>query len=171
MNYLLVEILLRLAKVLSAALLGAVVVSVGTFALILVGGGAALYGDAVGIPLANGLVIAVMVSAVGPISGGFFNPAITVAFAITRRITLDLAGWYLAVQFSAAALAALLLRWLLPVDARNGIHLGAPLLHAGISAGKGVAIATSGRTHANSVTNSQRPLATTASTASISAPM
>jgi len=61
---------------------------VGTFALIFVGAGSVIYGDVVGVALAHGLVIAVMVSAVGLISGGFFNPAITIAFMLTRRIAI-----------------------------------------------------------------------------------
>jgi aquaporin Z len=113
---------------------------VGTFALIFVGAGSVIYGDVVGVALAHGLVIAVMVSAVGLISGGFFNPAITLAFVLTRRISASLAGLYLVVQFAAAALAALLLRWVLPSNARSGSHLGVPLLGTGVSAGKGVAI-------------------------------
>src|SRR5262249_36152083 len=113
---------------------------VGTFALIFVGAGAVIYGDIVGVALANGLVIAVMVSAVGLISGGFFNPAITIGFLITRRIAPSLGVLYLVVQFGAAALAALLLRWVLPPNARIGSHLGAPMLGTGVSSGKGVAI-------------------------------
>jgi MIP family channel proteins len=113
---------------------------VGTFALIFVGAGSVIYGDVVGVALAHGLVIAVMVSAVGLISGGFFNPAITIAFMLTRRIATRLAVLYLAVQLAAAALAALLLRWVLPANARSGSHLGVPLLGTGVSAGKGVAI-------------------------------
>ena len=113
---------------------------VGTFALIFIGAGSVIYGDIVGVALAHGLVIAVMVSAVGLISGGFFNPAITIAFLVTRRIAPRLAGLYLVVQLVAATLAALLLRWVLPANARSGSHLGAPLLGTGISSGKGVAI-------------------------------
>jgi aquaporin TIP len=113
---------------------------VGTFALIFIGAGSVIYGDIVGVALAHGLVIAVMVSAVGLISGGLFNPAITIAFLVTRRIAPRLAGLYLVVQLVAATLAALLLRWVLPASARSGSHLGAPLLGTGISSGKGVAI-------------------------------
>jgi MIP family channel proteins len=113
---------------------------IGTFALIFVGAGAVIYGDIVGVAFANGLVIAVMVSAVGLISGGFFNPAITIGFLLTRRIAPSLGVVYLVVQFAAAALAALLLRWVLPANARTGSHLGAPILGTGVTSGKGVAI-------------------------------
>jgi aquaporin Z len=113
---------------------------VGTFALIFAGAGAVAFArTTTDIALANGLVIAVMVSAVGLISGGFFNPAITIGFAVTRRIHLSLAAFYLVVQLGAAALAALLLKWVLPSAAAKGTHLGAPAL-GGISSGKGVAV-------------------------------
>src|SRR4051794_39168271 len=83
---------------------------IGTFALIFVGAGtfARVDTDAA---LANGLVIAVMVSAFGFISGGHFNPAVTLGFLVTRRIAPALAIWYWLVQFSGAALGALLLKW------------------------------------------------------------
>ena len=44
--------------------------------------------------LAHGLVIAVMASAVGHISGGHFNPAVTFGFLVTGRMTLSLAVVY-----------------------------------------------------------------------------
>ena len=116
---------------------------VGTFALIFVGAGAVIYGDLVGTALANGLVIAVMVTSVGMISGGFFNPAITIAFALTRRISITLAAWYLLIQLGAAALAALLLKWVIPAPIQTPTHLGAPGLlssasNGHVSAGQGV---------------------------------
>ncbi len=113
---------------------------VGTFALIFVGAGAVAFArTTTDIALANGLVIAVMVSAVGLISGGYFNPAITIGVALTRRIAPRLAAFYLLVQLSAAALGALLLKWVLPSGAASGTHVGAPTL-SGISAGKGVTV-------------------------------
>src|SRR5436309_2829258 len=113
---------------------------VGTFALIFAGAGAVAFArTATDIALANGLVIAVMVSAMGMISGGFFNPAITLGFVVTRRIAGPLAVAYLLAQLGAAALAAVLLNWVLPAATATGTHLGAPTL-SGISAGKGVAV-------------------------------
>ena len=54
----------------------------------------------VGVALAHGLAIAVMVSAVGHISGGHFNPAVTLGFFVTRRIAPDLAVVYWSMQFA-----------------------------------------------------------------------
>jgi MIP family channel proteins len=113
---------------------------IGTFALIFVGAGAVAFArTTTDIALANGLVIAVMVSAVAMISGGFFNPAVVLGFVVTRRIATPLAVMYWIAQFGAAALAALLLKWVLPTAAANGTHLGAPAL-SNIGAGKGVAV-------------------------------
>ena len=93
---------------------------VGTFALIFVAaGGAAFARTPTDLALANGLVIAVMVSAFAFISGGLFNPAVTLGFLVTRRIAPLLAVWYWILQFGAAALAALLLKWVLPTGAQN----------------------------------------------------
>jgi aquaporin TIP len=108
---------------------------VGTFALVLVGAGTIMslgpQADAgtLEVALATGLVIAVMVSAVGHISGGHFNPAITFGFMLTRRISVLLGLVYWAVQLLGGVLAALLLRWIFPENYRNAADLGAPSVH------------------------------------------
>ena len=94
----------------------------------------------VGVALANGLAIAVMVSAVGHISGGHFNPAITLGFLVTRRIAPSLAVVYWSMQFAGAAAAAALLRWLFPESARRITNLGAPGLASGVSVWQGLVI-------------------------------
>lgn len=130
---------------------------VGTFTLVFIGAGAILtLGQAltfarfpgpvaplftlVAIAFAHGLAIAVMVSAVGHISGGHFNPAITLGFLITRRLAPMLALVYWILQFAAAAAAALLLRWIYDAVTRDTYHLGAPTLAANISTWQGVVI-------------------------------
>jgi len=94
----------------------------------------------VGVALANGLAIGVMVSAVGHISGGHFNPAVTFGFVITRRIVPSLAIVYWSMQFAAAAAAAALLRWFYPANVREATNLGAPGLGSGITVWQGVVI-------------------------------
>jgi MIP family channel proteins len=133
---------------------------VGTFTLIFIGAGAVLSiakatGPAlqsppaisvysgltlVSVALANGLAIGVMVSAVGHISGGHFNPAVTLGFLITRRIAPSLAIVYWSMQFASATAAAALLRWFYPETTRDLTHLGAPALGSGVSAGQGLVI-------------------------------
>jgi MIP family channel proteins len=132
---------------------------VGTFTLVFIGAGSILTftqlfaaafqqgasGTAsglslVGVALAHGLAIAVMVSAVGHISGGHFNPAITLAFLVTRRIAPVLALSYWFAQLLGAVWASLLLRWLFPHTARNLSHLGVPALANGISQWQGLVI-------------------------------
>src|SRR5690242_19496273 len=114
---------------------------IGTFALVFVGMGAIAYARTLtDIALAHGLVIAVMVSAVGMISGGHFNPAVTLGFVVTRRISLPLAIVYWVTQFVAAIAGAALLQWVLPDATSKGIKLGAPALGTGISSGAGVVV-------------------------------
>ncbi|MGH3114637.1 MAG: aquaporin [Gaiellaceae bacterium] len=111
---------------------------VGAFALMFIGGGAIMTGaDLVGVALAHGLVIAVMASAVGHISGGHFNPAVTFGFFVTRRIDPALALVYWLAQFAGATLAALLLWWIYPTDVTESASLGAPVLGGGIGVGAG----------------------------------
>jgi aquaporin TIP len=119
---------------------------VGTFALVFVGAGSIMTaaGPADQSPLlaaalAHGLVIAVFASAVGHISGAHFNPAVTLAFLVTRRMAPLLAVVYWVTQFAAAVLGALLLRWMYPAHLRDGLKLGAPFLE-GVSDAQGFVI-------------------------------
>jgi aquaporin TIP len=111
---------------------------VGAFALTFIGAGAIAAGaDLVGVALAHGLVIAVMVSAVGHISGGHFNPAVTFGFLITGRMAFGLAGAYWLAQLAGGTLASLLLAGILPEEIRDAVNHGAPALAAEIGAGAG----------------------------------
>src|SRR5690348_6202258 len=85
---------------------------VGAFTLIIIGGGAGIVSgnDIVAVALANGLAIGIMVSNLGHISGGHFNPAITLGFMATRRITAPLAVAYWIAQCLGAVIAAAIRR-------------------------------------------------------------
>jgi aquaporin Z len=82
----------------------------GTFVLVLFGCGAAVlagsYIGYAGISLAFGLGVLVMIYAVGPISGGHFNPAVTLGLAVSRRFAWREVAPYIASQICGAAAAA-----------------------------------------------------------------
>ena len=104
---------------------------VGTFTLVFVGVGAIMFASnsgLVGVALAHGLAIAVMVSAVGHISGGHFNPAVTLGFLVTRRIAPMLAAVYWVAQLAGAVLGTLALRATFPSEAQ--LDNGVPTLNA-----------------------------------------
>jgi Major intrinsic protein len=66
---------------------------VGTFALVFGGAGSIMSGGGLlGVAVAHGLILAIMVSALGHISGAHFNPAVTFGFLVTRKIAPALAG-------------------------------------------------------------------------------
>jgi aquaporin TIP len=114
---------------------------IGTFALIFVGAASVGFARTItDVALAHGLVIAVFVSALGFISGGHFNPAITLGFLVTRRIAPALAVVYWVVQFGGAIVAALLLKWILPDATASASHLGSPVLGGGIGTGPAVVV-------------------------------
>ena len=89
---------------------------IGTFALVFAGCGAIMV-DAkthalghVGVALSFGLVIMVMIYAVGHVSGAHFNAAVTFAFALARHFPWPRAVGYWAAQFAGALTAAAILR-------------------------------------------------------------
>jgi MIP family channel proteins len=109
----------------------------GTFALIFFGAGAICTDQflrttgqggigLLGIALAHGLAIALMISAVGHVSGGHFNPAVTIGFWVTKRLsTLDALLYWVA-QLAGAVAAAYLLRAVVPHDTWLTAALGTP---------------------------------------------
>lgn len=95
---------------------------IGTFALVFVGGAAVMNAARSGSPtgllevaLANGLVLAVFISALMRISG-HFNPAVTVGFIAARRIDPMMAGVYIIAQLLGAVLGAYLLKYSFAAD-------------------------------------------------------
>jgi MIP family channel proteins len=107
----------------------------GTFALVFFGAGAIcadqfLHGAGgvglIGVALAHGLALAIMISALGHISGGHFNPAVTIGYWVTRRLnTLDVILYWIA-QLAGAIAAAFLLRAIIPEDTWRAVALGTP---------------------------------------------
>lgn len=102
----------------------------GAFGLVFAGPGAVVI-DAythggvtpIGVGLTFGLIVAAMIYAIGHISGAHINPAVTLAFTLTRHFPWpDVPGYVLA-QLAGATMASLLTKGLYG----NTAHLGATL--------------------------------------------
>jgi aquaporin NIP len=114
---------------------------VGTFTLVFAGTGAiasnALHDGAlgdVGIALTFGLVIMAMIYATGHISGAHFNPAVTLAFALTRHLPAQRVIPYWIAQVWGAVMGSLAVRFLIG----NGGGLG--VTHPSVGLPEGVII-------------------------------
>ncbi|MBA2755220.1 MAG: MIP family channel protein [Chloroflexia bacterium] len=112
--------------------------AVGTFGLVFAGTGAVVI-DAetggrighVGIGLTFGLVIMVMIYAVGHVSGAHFNPAVTLAFAVGRHFPWPLVPRYWAAQLLGGVVASATLRGMF--GETGGLGVTMPLGSAGRS--------------------------------------
>jgi MIP family channel proteins len=119
--------------------------AVGTFLFFFVGMGAAVLdahtGGSVGllgIALAHGLALAVLVSALGAISGAHFNPAVTVAVRLAGRIEWSHAAAYVVAQLVGALAAGLALQAIFPAVSAERSLLGTPVLDPSIGAFGGI---------------------------------
>ena len=101
---------------------------IGTFALVFAGCGAVGVESLnpgtlghLGVSAVFGLIVMVMIYAVGNISGAHFNPAVSLGFFWARRIPFSEVPPYIIAQLTGSAAASLLLRFLLPTGASPGI--------------------------------------------------
>jgi MIP family channel proteins len=103
--------------------------AIGTFGLVFAGPGAIVINEETGalghagIAITFGLIIMTMIYATGHISGAHFNPAVTLAFAVTRHLSWSLVVGYWVAQLVGGIAASLFLRALFG----NTAHLGATL--------------------------------------------
>lgn len=120
---------------------------VGTFLFVLAGTGSAVANAAnngglgiLGVAVAHGLALSVVVTATLRISGGHLNPAVTVGALLLKRVTPKTAGQYIAAQLLGAVLASLVIKWLMPWGAANAVSGGTPQLSNHISIVQGMAL-------------------------------
>src|SRR5215204_1508579 len=118
---------------------------VGPFALVIAGVGAIIStqnladgGNLVAVSLAHGLAIGLMVAALGHVSGGHFNPAVTISMLATGQIALTRAISYIIAQVLGATAGAGVLTLVFPAlgpMGRNnlGVNLGLPGLGPEVS--------------------------------------
>lgn len=84
---------------------------IGTFMLVFLGTGAVVIAkaDTLTIGLAFGLTVTVMAYAFGGVSGGHFNPAVSIAMMINKRLEAKDGIFYIVAQFLGAIVASGLL--------------------------------------------------------------
>jgi aquaporin NIP len=100
---------------------------IGTFALVFFGCGSIMAAErfttaapAFAIPMMFGAVVAVMIYTVGHISGAHFNPAVTLAFAVTRHFPIREVIPYWLAQFLGSIAAVGILAAIMPAGHSYG---------------------------------------------------
>ena len=108
---------------------------IGPFALVLIGAGSIMTaytegfsdgGTLVMVALAHGLAIGLMIAAAGHISGGHYNPAVTIALCFGGKIGTIKAVAYILAQLVGAVVAALLLHYIFYDAIRDATNFGIP---------------------------------------------
>jgi aquaporin NIP len=105
---------------------------IGTFALVFCGTGAIVINQETagvvshpGVAFTFGLIVMVMIYALGPVSGAHLNPAVTIAFAVARKFQVKQVAPYIFSQLAGALLASFVLQFLFPVNEFLGSTLPA----------------------------------------------
>ena len=122
---------------------------IGTFTLIFIGAGSICADQMMrtgggpglgllGIALAHGLAIGIMVTAVGHISGGHLNPAVTIGFWVTKKLSTMHSLAYWVAQLLGGIAAAYLLAAILPETVWRPVALGTPDLAADFTRTQGM---------------------------------
>jgi aquaporin Z len=122
----------------SALLRKLIVEFIGPYALVFMGVGAiiATGGDnLVAIALAHGLAIGLMITASGHISGGHFNPAVTIGLLVGRKIDPVTAVGYIIAQILGGVAAALTLLAVYPSQLRDAVGFGVPAVNKNFPVG------------------------------------
>lgn len=120
---------------------------IGTFALTFIGilalagpvivGATAASVDLAVAAFAHGLTIAVMVAALGAISGGHFNPGVTFGFMVTGRMDPVTGGLYWVAQLLGAVVASYLIMGMAGVEA---VVAGTPGVAENVGTGMAVVL-------------------------------
>lgn len=115
---------------------------IGTFFLVFIGTGAiaadTFSGGAVGVlgvALAFGLAVSMIVAATAKISGGHINPAVTFGMLVTGNISGKEAGTYILAQLLGATGASFVLSFISPNASITASNLGVTLPASGVSVG------------------------------------
>ncbi len=122
--------------------------AVGTFLFFFIGAGAVVVATVagsggpglVGVALAHGLALAVLVSALAAVGSGHFNPAVSFAMWVAGRMAAARTGMFVIAQLAGALAAGLALRALFSPAAWGPTKIGTPALGSGVAPAAGIAI-------------------------------
>lgn len=124
--------------------------AVGTFVFVLVGAGSAVGTASLASPgsgaalliaaFANGLGLAMAVSATMGVSGGSLNPAVTLALWAGKKLSSRDVVPYIAAELVGAIAAGLALVLSFPSALGQAVNWGSPALSGALSVGEGTAI-------------------------------
>jgi MIP family channel proteins len=122
---------------------------VGTFIFVFIGAGSIIMDKFVpgtfgllGVALAHGLALSIVITIFGAASGGHINPAVTIGFIATRRIVRFVGILYILAQLVGATLAGFMLQAIFPQDTWQAAQLGTPALGHGTSPGTAILLET-----------------------------
>lgn len=106
--------------------------AIGTYALVFCGTGAIIINEVsggaithMGIAATFGLIVLAMIYALGDVSGAHLNPAVSIAFAVSKRMKWSQALYYTLAQLSGALLASVTLKLLFPENLLLGATIPA----------------------------------------------
>ncbi|KIC74756.1 Aquaporin AQPAe.a [Neochlamydia sp. TUME1] len=120
---------------------------IGTFTLIFIGAGSICLNEMthggvglLGIAVAHGLALAVMVSALAHISGGKFNPAVSLAVWAGGQQNTILTFTEIVAQLLGAIVGAFALKGIFPAATLSLAKLGTPMIESSLSSSVGIFI-------------------------------
>jgi MIP family channel proteins len=115
---------------------------VGTALFVLVGAGSAVtnVAGALGVALANGIGLALVVTIMMPISGGHINPAVSFGLWLGKQIDSLTLGKYVLAQLLGAIVGALFIKALFPASAARLTSLGTPQVAGSMTFGSATAL-------------------------------
>jgi aquaporin Z len=118
---------------------------IGTFTLIFIGAGSICLNEMthggvglLGIAVAHGLALAVMVSALAHISGGKFNPAVSLAVWAGGQQSTILTFTEIVAQLLGAIVGAFALQGIFPAATLSLAKLGTPMIESSLSSSVGI---------------------------------
>src|SRR5205807_754120 len=79
-----------------------------------------------GVALVQGLILAALLALTAPVTGGYLNPAITLALWVFNKVETPRAAWLIGAQFAGSLVAAACLYYIFDLALLKEAHFGAP---------------------------------------------